>query len=198
MKRAALRENKLLAPLKHDILFIPIDICYIRWSIWIVLSKFDGAQLPRGLVTRPGICVKTKMNASFTALHTFCYHVLLLTTAYSHSTVHFFLGQFPNMELMLLLLSPLFLIELVIFSVNITLLLTGSVCGLKCMSQLDHLILEYTPFMSQQFLQYCKSGNFRAFRGKMVRSENKTARILCVCVCKFVVREIKNTQNSSF
>ena len=30
---------------------------------------------------------------------------------------------------------------------------------------------------------YCKSGNFRAFRGKMVRRENKTARILCRNVC---------------
>ena len=32
----------------------------------------------------------------------------------------------------------------------------------------------------------------------MVRCENKTAQILCVCVCKLVVREIKNTRNSSF
>ena len=110
-----------------------------------VSSKLDGAQLPQGLVTRLGICVKTKMNASFTALDTFCYYVVLLTTAYSgtRSTVHFFLGQFPGMELMLLLLSPLFLIELVIFSVNITLFLTG--CISRIYSQLDHLnlILEY-------------------------------------------------------
>ena len=40
-----------------------------------------------------------------TALRAFYYDVLLLTTAYSAYAVHFFLGQFPNMELMLLLLS---------------------------------------------------------------------------------------------
>ena len=38
--------------------------------------------------------------------------ILLLTTAYSAYVVHFFLGQFPNMEFMFLLLSPLFLTEL--------------------------------------------------------------------------------------
>ena len=43
------------------------------------------------------------------------YDILLLTTAYSAYTVHFFLGQFPNMELMLLLLSPLLLFELLYF-----------------------------------------------------------------------------------
>ena len=43
--------------------------------------------------------------------------ILLLTTAYSAYAVHFFLGQFPNMELMLLL-SPLFLIELLYFPVG--------------------------------------------------------------------------------
>ena len=32
-------------------------------------------------------------------------------------------------------------------------------------------------------MDYCKSGNFRAFRGKMVGRENKTARILCQNVC---------------
>ena len=47
--------------------------------------------------------------------------------AYSAYAVHFFLGQFPNMELMLLLLSPFFFFtELLYFlgcvtSVNITL-----------------------------------------------------------------------------
>ena len=35
-------------------------------------------------------------------------YTLALTTAYSAYAVHFFLGQFPNMKLMLLLLSPLF------------------------------------------------------------------------------------------
>ena len=76
------------------------------------------------------------------------YDVLLLTTAYSAYTVHFSLGQFPNMELMLLLLLPLFLTELLYFpgqynsSVNVTLFLTGCLCALNYMSKLDHLILK--------------------------------------------------------
>ena len=48
------------------------------------------------------------MTACARSIMTFYYDVLLLTTAYSAYVVHFFLGQFPNMELMLLLLSPLF------------------------------------------------------------------------------------------
>ena len=36
------------------------------------------------------------------SLRAFYYDVLLLTTAYSAGAVYFFLGQFPNMELMLL------------------------------------------------------------------------------------------------
>ena len=54
------------------------------------------------------------MNPKLTALHAFYCDVLLLTTAYSAYAVHVFLGQFPNMELMLLL-PPLFLIELLYF-----------------------------------------------------------------------------------
>ena len=59
-----------------------------------------------------------KVNANLTALRTFYYDVLLLTTAYSACEVHFFLGHFPNMELMLLLLSPLFLTDLLYFPVG--------------------------------------------------------------------------------
>ena len=61
--------------------------------------------------------------------------------------VHFFLGQFPNMELMFLLLSPLFyLLNCYFFcgcvtSVDITQFLTGCLCALHYMSKLDHLIL---------------------------------------------------------
>ena len=63
--------------------------------------------------------LQNNLNAHLTALHAFYYDVLLLTTAYSALyAVHFFLGQFPNMELMLLLLSPLFLIELLYFPVG--------------------------------------------------------------------------------
>ena len=75
----------------------------------MISSKFDGALwLPRSLVT---IGIQNKLNANFTALRTFYNDVLLLTTAYA---VHFFLSQFPNMELMLLL--PLFFTELLSFS----------------------------------------------------------------------------------
>ena len=50
------------------------------------------------------------------ALRAFYYEVLFLTTAHSDNMVHFFLGQFPNMELMLLL--PLFLYNCYIFPVG--------------------------------------------------------------------------------
>ena len=95
-----------------DISSFPVNICYITWS------KFDGALwLPRSLVTRLGVCVQNKLNANFTSLRAFYYDVLLLTTVYSACTVHFFLGQFPNMELMLLL-SPLFLMESLYYAVG--------------------------------------------------------------------------------
>ena len=127
-----------------DISSIPVDICYIRWSNWMISSKFDGALwLPQSLVTRLGVCVQNKLNANFTALHAFYYDDLLLTTAYSACVEHFFLGhQLPNMKMMLLLLSPLFLIELLDFpcrSVNITLFLTGCLCALNYKSKLDHI-----------------------------------------------------------
>ena len=96
------------------------------------------------MVTRLGVCAQNKLNANLTAMRAFYYDVLLLTTAYSDYAVHFFLGQFPNMELMLLLLSPLFLTDLYfcddVRSVNITLFLTGCLCALNHMSKLDHLI----------------------------------------------------------
>ena len=85
---------------------------------------------------------KTDLNANLTALRAFYYDVLLLTAAYSDYAGHFFLGQFPNMELLLLLLSLYFLIEFVIFSrsVNITIFLTGCLCALNYMNKPDHLI----------------------------------------------------------
>ena len=46
-----------------------------------------------------------KTERKLDSLRTFYYDVLLLTTAYSAYAVHFFLGQFPNMELMLLLFN---------------------------------------------------------------------------------------------
>ena len=52
-----------------------------------------------------------------TALRAFYYYVLLLSTVYSSYARNFFLGEFPNMEL--LLLSPLFfLLNSYIFSVG--------------------------------------------------------------------------------
>ena len=62
--------------------------------------------LSQSLVTRLG---------NLTALHTFYYDVLLLTTAYSAWAVRFFLGQFPNMELLLLLLSLYSVLNLLYF-----------------------------------------------------------------------------------
>ena len=53
------------------------------------------------------VCIQNKTERKLDSLRAFYYDVLLLTTAYSAYTVHLFLGQFPNMELMLLL-SPLF------------------------------------------------------------------------------------------
>ena len=35
------RENiTILAPPTRDILSVPVDICYIRWSKWMISSKF--------------------------------------------------------------------------------------------------------------------------------------------------------------
>ena len=46
-KCAALRENivpreniSVLAPPTGDISSVPVDICYIRWSKWMISSKF--------------------------------------------------------------------------------------------------------------------------------------------------------------
>ena len=72
------------------------------------LKILCALRLPRSLVTRLGVCVQNKTERKHDSLRAFYYDVLLLTTAYSAYAVHFFLGQFPNMELMLLLLSPLF------------------------------------------------------------------------------------------
>ena len=115
LKCAALRENivpreniTILAPPTRDISSVLVDICYIRWSKLIISSKLYGALWLRwSLVTRIGVCVQNNLNANFTSLRAFYYDVLLLTTAYSTCVVHFSLGQFPNMEMMLLLLSPL-------------------------------------------------------------------------------------------
>ena len=109
-KCTALRENiTILAPPTRDISSVPLDICYIRWSKLMISSIVCALRLPRSLVTRLGVCVQNKTTQrKLDSLRAFYYDVLLLTTAYSVYAVHFFLGHFPNMELMLLLLSPLF------------------------------------------------------------------------------------------
>ena len=72
------------------------------------LKILCALRLPRSLVTRLRVCVQNKTERKLDSLRTLYYDVLL-TTAYSAYAVHFFLGPFPNMELMLLLLlSPLF------------------------------------------------------------------------------------------
>ena len=91
-----------------DISSVPVDICYIIWSKWMISSKVMCSKITTkfGNKTRS---LRTKQNGTQTwqLARPFYYDVLLLTTAYSAYAVHFFLGQFPNMELMLLL-SPLF------------------------------------------------------------------------------------------
>ena len=76
------------------------------------LKRECALQLPRSLVTRLGVCIQNKSERKLDSLRAFYYDILLLTTAYA---VHFWGGQFPDMELMLLLLCPLFFIEMLYF-----------------------------------------------------------------------------------
>ena len=46
-----------------------------------------------------------------------------------------------------------------------------------------YVLHNYNLPLANIALQYCKSGIFCAFRGKMVGRENKTAQILCQNVC---------------
>ena len=61
-----------------------------------------------------------KTERKLDSLRAFYYDSLLLITVYSAYMVHFFLGQFQdNMELMLLLLTPLFyLLNCYIFAIT--------------------------------------------------------------------------------
>ena len=123
-KRAVLRENiitslreniAILAPPTRDISSVPVNIWYIRWSKLMISSTFDGVLwLSQSLVTKLGVCVQNNLNANLTALRAFYYDVLLWTAAYSDYAGHFFLGQFLNMEL-LLLLSLYFLLNSLYF-----------------------------------------------------------------------------------
>ena len=81
-------------------------------------------------------------------------HILLWCSIINHC-LH---GAFPNMELMLLL-SPLFLIDLLYFpSRSIKLFLTGCLCAPNYMSKLDHLIYLVVPT-----LVYLQAWKFSAF-----------------------------------
>ena len=133
----------ILAPPTRDISSVPVNIWYIRWSKLMISSNFDGVPwLSQSSVTRLGVCVHNNLKANLTAWRTFYYDILLLTAAYSDYAGHFFLGQFPNMEVLLLLLSLYSLLNSLYFSGwwNITLFLTGCLCALNYMSKPDHLI----------------------------------------------------------
>ena len=117
-KCAALRENivpreniTILAPPTRDISSVPVDICYIRWSKWMISSKLYVLYDPTkfGNKTRS---LRTKQNWTHTwqLARVLLWRSIVNQCVLSESAypVHFFLGQFPNMELMLLLLSPLF------------------------------------------------------------------------------------------
>ena len=69
------------------------------------LKILCALRLPQSLVTRRGVCVQNKTERKLDSLHAFWCSII--NHAYSAYAVDFFLGQFPNMELMLLL-SPLF------------------------------------------------------------------------------------------
>ena len=79
------------------------------WWCSVTITKFGITKF--GL----GVCVQNNLNAYLTALRAFYYDVLLLTAAYSDYVGQFFLGQFPNMELLLLLLSLYFLLNSLYF-----------------------------------------------------------------------------------
>ena len=78
------------------------------------LKILCALQLPQSLVTRLGVCVQNKTERKLDSLSAFYYDVILLTTAYA---VHFFLGQFPNMEFMLLLSPSYYLLNRYIFAI---------------------------------------------------------------------------------
>ena len=152
-KRAALRENiimreniTILALPTRDISSVPVDICYIRWSKWMISSNFDGALwLSQSLVTRLGVCVQNNLNANLTALRAFYYDVLLINCCVLWLRGAFLSGSISKYGITVIVVVALFLIEFVMFSrlVNITLFLTGCLCALNYMSKPDHLISDY-------------------------------------------------------
>ena len=110
------------------------------------LKMLCALRLPRSLVTRLGVCVQNKTERKLDSLRAFYYDVLLLTSAYSAYAVHFFLGQFPNMELMLSCCHLYFIYWIVIF-------LTGCLCALNYVSKLDAVQRVTVPCMAN-YWQY--------------------------------------------
>ena len=122
-KRAALRENiitreniTILAPPTRDISSVPVNICYIRWSKWMISSKFDGADCS-ATITKFGNKTRS-LRTKQSERKLFYYDILLSTAAYSQYAGHFFLGQFPNVEWLFLLLLLYFLLNCYIFPVG--------------------------------------------------------------------------------
>ena len=66
------------------------------------------------------MCVQKEQYANWTALRAFYYDVLLLSSAYSGYAGLSFWVNFHKRKLMLLLLSPLFFTEVLMFSVILT------------------------------------------------------------------------------
>ena len=112
-KRVTFSQGKILSPPTHDISSVPVDFCYIRWSKWMISTYFmcSTTTTKFGNKTRS---LRTKQNCTQTwqVARVLLWRSISLTTAY---TVHFFLGQFPNMELMLLLSRLFYLLNCYIF-----------------------------------------------------------------------------------
>ena len=81
------------------------------------LKILCALRLPRSLVTRLGVCIQNKTERKLDSLRAFYYDVLLLTTAYA---VHFFLGQFPNMEMYVVVVAFILFTELLYFCDSVT------------------------------------------------------------------------------
>ena len=119
-------------------------------SVMVKMNDFlkilCALRLPQSLVTRLGVCVQNKTERKLDSLRAFYYDVLLLSTAYSAYAVHFFLGQFPNMDVVVVVAFILFTESLYfcdcVTSVVITQFLTGCLCALNYVSKLDHLIYQ--------------------------------------------------------
>ena len=102
---------------RHDISSVPVNIWYIRWSKWMISSKFDSvlSQTITKLRTRLGLSAYTTIWMQTWQLEArFLLWRSIVNCCVLDYAGHFFLGQFPNMETVIVV--ALFLIEFVIFS----------------------------------------------------------------------------------